>query len=121
MTTKIPNKISTEFSMPKATGDPVIVNCIMPDGTKKQVGYIYQNFSDGEDLMVYISTDNEGEQVFPPTTDWPDLEDKFERYSKKVIDEARIASYLEYEERQSKIKNVRISKNAHSKSKEINF
>ncbi|MFA6922889.1 MAG: hypothetical protein WC223_01425 [Bacteroidales bacterium] len=127
MRTETINKITTEFKMPKTIGDPVIVNCIMPDGSKQHVGYIYQNISDDDEFStIYVSTDNEGEQVFPPTDNWQDLEDRFERYAKKVsqkdFDEKKIEIYLsDYEAKLNEIKDLRDSKKINSKCREINF
>lgn len=124
MKNKFRDGVSVSFSLPKDSSSPIIVNRYLPNGTTEQIGRIYQNFSEGE-YPNYVSVDNQGEELFPPTTDWIKAETNFEKYAyelaEKSLAEAREKAYMEMVEREDALHKLRNSKHYHTQALSINF
>jgi hypothetical protein len=56
----------------------------MPDSSLKPIGHIYQNLNDEEGTVTFMSIDNEGEEIVPPTMDYSEAEQGFEKYAKQL-------------------------------------
>ena len=103
--------MSVKFSTPDPITNIIVVSRVLPDNTTEPFGNIYADFRGGEDSAMYISTDNNGRALFPPTDDFIDLEIKFIKYSqelsKKSLTEEMKSRADEFEKRKEFIKEVR--------------
>jgi len=88
MKNTIEDRRPIRFSTPDPITHIVIVCRILPDNTEEPIGKVYSDFGEGEYSVKYISTNNNGETLFPPTSDFGDLEDKFEKYSKELSEQS---------------------------------
>jgi hypothetical protein len=117
-------EVFIDFRMPKMHADPVIVSRFLPDSSLKPIGRIYQNLDDETDSVTYISTDNQGEEIIPPTTDYLEAERGFENYAKQVTQKSFTedleAKAHEFEEREVEIKKMRQEKNRNIKIQNLN-
>ncbi|MFZ2205510.1 MAG: hypothetical protein WAV23_02885 [Minisyncoccia bacterium] len=84
MKTEIEDELFADFSNPENLFDPITVSCCQMDGSTMQIGRIYQDFGNEEGEITYISTNNEGEELFPPAEDWATVENKFEKFAKMI-------------------------------------
>ena len=124
MKTKSSDSVSVSFSLPKDSFSPIIVNRYLPNDTTEQIGRIEQDFSEG-DYPVYISTDNSGEKLFPPTTDWTTAETNFEKYAyelaEKALATAREEAYKEMAERTETLNKLRNKKYRQAQELSLNY
>jgi hypothetical protein len=110
METKDRDEVVMDFHMPGTINYPVIVSRSLPDNSNIPIGRIYQNSGDGEGAVIYISADNDGEEICPPTTDWITAENNFEKYAKQLARKEMEAMFMEMANREQEIKKVRINK-----------
>lgn len=112
------------FSSPDPNTNSIIVCRVLPDNSTEPVGRIYPDLGNGEGSAMYISTNIHGEVLFPPTSDFVDLENKFEKYSKELVEksltEEMNARADEYEEREKSIASIRFLKNANRELNHFN-
>ena len=110
MKKSLTDRVLVEFSKPDNM-NTVIVSRVLPDNSAEPIGKIYPDFGNGEDPAMYISANNQGEELFPPTSDFVDLENKFEKYSKELAEKSLIEEMNiraeEFEEREESIKGIR--------------
>lgn len=65
----------------------LIVRRIRPDKSQEVIGHVYTEIEDSE--IKYFSTNRRGREIFPPTTDFNEVEGKFERYANlRALEEA---------------------------------
>jgi hypothetical protein len=72
------------FSSPDPITSSITVSRVLSDKSSEPIGKIYPDFGNGEDSAMYVSTDSLGNALFPPTSDFVDLESRFERYAKEL-------------------------------------
>ena len=105
------DKMLVRFSTPDPITNAIVVSRVLPDNSAEPIGRIYPDFGNGEDSVMYVSTNDQGKLLFPPTSDFVDLENKFEKYAKelaeKSITEEMNARAEEFEEREESIKGIR--------------
>ena len=98
------DRAKLKFSSPDPETQEVIVNRILPDNKLEPIGKIYLDYNIETNSSMYISTNNKGEEIFLPTTDFTDIERSFEKYSNELNE----ISYIEeYENRKLSIKHLR--------------
>lgn len=99
------------FSTPDPATNTVSVFRVMADNSTETIGQITPDLSNGEDSIIYISTNNQGEEIFPPTADFIEIENKFNKYAEELsqisLMEEMTARAEEYEEREETLKNLR--------------
>lgn len=124
MNTKYRNEVFAHFKLAKVLADPVIVSRVLPDNSLKPLGRIYQNMNEEVGSVTYISTDNNDEEIFPPTTDYLEAECGFEKYAKEVTQKSLIEDWEmkanEFAEREGDITKIRSGKNKNVKNQLIN-
>lgn len=84
MKTELINEVFADFKIPEIPFGHVKVNRFHADGKTSPLGRIYQDFGNGDGILTYVSVDNEGEELFPPTEDWCTVENNFEKYAKRL-------------------------------------
>ena len=116
MITELGDELFADFEPAKGPVDPIIVKRFLPDNSMVEIGRIYQDFTDTENTgsVTFISTDTKGDKLFPPTTDYPEVEHQFERYAKqltvKAIAEESETKAQKISERVSKMQELRRNK-----------
>ena len=111
MKTKDEDQIQVRFSSPDPRTNIIDVIRVWPDESEVSVGQIYPNYSKDGDIISYASLNLYGDESFPPTSDFIEIENHF----KKVIKENTEASFIrdmqdyvvEYEEREEALKFLR--------------
>jgi hypothetical protein len=107
------NSTSVKFGIPDPQTHIVIVSRVLPDGTSEPIGRIYSDFS-SEDSVKYISLSNNGEEVFPPSSDFGAIEASFEKYAKqhdeKSLKEELESRIEEFERREKILEDLRFGK-----------
>ncbi|RPH33013.1 MAG: hypothetical protein EHM93_06785 [Bacteroidales bacterium] len=76
------------FSSPDPITNHIVVSRVLPDHSVEPIGIIYPDFGNEEISAMYASTDNQGAMLFPPTSDFIDLENRFERYAKELAEKS---------------------------------
>jgi hypothetical protein len=118
------NEVSAHFRLPTQHLEPVIVSRFLHDGSLKPIGRIYQNIDVETGCTVYVSTDNKGEEVFPPSIDYQDVECQFEKYAKSITQKSLAedweAKAIEHAEREEELKKMRKEKIINSRIQHIN-
>jgi hypothetical protein len=122
---KIMKKVSTPrsiaFSIPDSFMNTITVFRILPDNKTEAIGKIYPDTSASEDSIMYVSTNLSGEQLCPPSSDFTDIENHFERYADELSEtafidamEAKAEKFEIAKARRTSIKDIR-----YWKSKEL--
>jgi hypothetical protein len=110
MKTQWKDEVFADFKLPGRFADPVIVSQYLPDGSLKTIGHIYQNFNDDGDI-TFISTNNNGQEVTQPTTDYLEAEIGFENYARQLTKQSQEVDWEaeanEFEEREKGMKKMR--------------
>lgn len=118
------DKALIEFSKPDPITNMVIVNITLPNNTTKPIGKVYPDLSHGEDSLIYISVNNAGEEIFPPSSDFTEIENQFEKYAKELSEKSLIEEMVSENEkvdtRNKSIKSIRNWK-IKDNSKQINY
>ena len=93
------------FSTPDPITNAILVSRVLPDHHAEPIGKVYPDFGDGEDVAMYVSSNNHGERLFAPTSDFIDLENQFEKYAKELAEKSltdemnrRAEEFIEREE-----------------------
>ncbi len=92
METEWGDELFAHFSLAEEFDDPVIVSRFQADGSIVPIGQIRMEFSckSENDPPMYISVDNKGKEIFPPTTDLFFAERMFEKYAKRLTKQEEI-------------------------------
>lgn len=94
------------FSSPEPMSNTVFVSRIHPDYTTEIIGKIYPNFNTEEDSIYYTSANIRGEQLFPPTTDFTEVENRFKQYAKEQSEKSLTETMLQKAEQQKNRKDA---------------
>ncbi len=104
------DRVLVEFSKPDNM-NTVTVFRILPDYSTEPIGKVYPDSSSGDDSLIYISANNQGEEIFPPTSDFTEIENQFVKYAKKLsaksFMEDMISEAEKIKEREWSITNIR--------------
>ncbi|MFA6089449.1 MAG: hypothetical protein WC755_06300 [Candidatus Woesearchaeota archaeon] len=118
------DKALIEFSKPDPITNIVIVNRVLQNSTTEPIGKVYPDLSNGEDSLIYISVNNAGEEIFPPSSDFTEIENQFEKYAKELSEKSLIEEMIsendKVEKRSKSIKSIRNWK-IKNNSKQINY
>mgnify|MGYP001588736199 CR=1 FL=1 len=76
------------FSAPDPITNHIVVSRILSDHRAEPIGIVYADFENGENSTMYVSINNQGAVLFPPTFDFIDLENRFERYAKELAEKS---------------------------------
>lgn len=105
------DRILIKFSTPDPIARAIAVSRVLPDHSTEPIGTVYADFGNGESSTMYVSTNNQGEVLFPPTPDFNDLENRFERYAKELAEKSFMEDMNrkaeEIEEREGAIQDLR--------------
>jgi hypothetical protein len=105
------NSVFVRFSSPDPITSIVNVTRILSDGTEEAIGVVYPIFDNESDSVNYVSINNFGQEIFPPTSDFIEVENQFQKSVKQNADisitEDMEAELEEYENRSNTIKNLR--------------
>ena len=102
MITEIGDKIFADFSTPASYTEPITVSRVMPDGSKKILGYVSRyGLSSEDDPTLYVPIDAEGNKICSATTSWSEIENEFERHARKVIQTERAEEVEQLRERKN--------------------
>jgi hypothetical protein len=106
-------RTSVIFSSPDPQTHIVIVSQVLPDGSSEPIGRIYPDFN-SEGSAMYISVRNNGEEIFPPSSDFTAIEDSFEKYARqyteKSLKEELESRIEEFEKRENFLEDLRCGK-----------
>src|SRR5690242_3520225 len=84
------------------------VNRFRGDGGQVIMGHIYTEVKEEE--IFYISTNSQGREIFPRTTDFNSVEQKFERYARLLaLQEFAKENSIELQEREQELSDLRDS------------
>ncbi|MFH0866631.1 MAG: hypothetical protein V1904_10570 [Bacteroidota bacterium] len=113
------------FSAPAPFINEVIVSRVLADNSTEPIGKVYPDLRNEGDSIIYISTDNNGDEIFPPTSDFIEVETRFEKYAKELAEislvEGITAESEEFEKREETIKNLRNCKIKNREMQQINL
>lgn len=84
------DRILVRFSTPDPKTNIIKVSKVLPNDTEKSVGQIYPYFEDGEDSIKYISVDNRGQELFPLSSDFTEIENQFEKFIKELDEREKV-------------------------------
>jgi hypothetical protein len=102
---------SITFGIPDPVMNTVTVFRVLPDNTTEPIGKIFPDLNSGEDSLIYISTDNQGVQIFHPTADFIEIEKRFRTFadelSKRNFMEQKMAEADQVSERESALEKIR--------------
>jgi hypothetical protein len=105
------NRVLVRFSPPDPITSIVNVTRILSDGSEESIGLVYPIFDNESDSVNYISVDNFGQEIFPPTSNFIEIENRFLRSVKQNVDKSITqdieAELEEYENRSKTIKDLR--------------
>jgi len=101
MKEKLTDKVIITFSSPEPMNNIVFVSKLNSDYTTKLIGKIHPKFKAEEDTIYYSATNIMGEELFPPTTDFTEIEKQFENYSKEISEISFIETMQKEAEKQS--------------------
>ena len=82
------DRVLVEFSKPDLT-NIVTVSRVLPDHSTEPIGKVSPDLSNGEDSLIYISTNNLGEEICPASSDFTLIERHFERYAKELSEKSK--------------------------------
>ena len=104
-------RILIEFSKPDPITNTIVVSRVLPDNKTESIGKINSDLDDRTGSVIYISTNNQGDEVFPPSSDFIDIENRFEEYAKELAEisltEDMKAKADEFENRDYTLKGLR--------------
>ena len=105
------DRMLIRFSTPDPITNLIVVSRVLPDHSAEPIGIIYPDFGNGENSAMYVSTNNQSTVLFPPTSDFIDLENRFKKYAKELAEKSFIEEMNRKEEelgeREESIKGLR--------------
>ena len=82
------DRVFVKFSKPDPITNIITVSRVLPDNTVEPIGKIYSEL-DRTGSVMYISANNQGEEIFPPTADFIEIEKHFERYANEISEKSK--------------------------------
>ena len=117
------DEVFITFSSPEPMNNTVYVKKVHPDYTSEIIGKINPEYNSEEDTIYYISTNLQGEQIHPPTTNFTQVENQFKKYAKEVSENSFTEAMLKEAEKPlsrkealKSIRNLKIKKLEFNKS-----
>lgn len=111
------------FSTPDSFMNEVTVFRVLSDNSQEPIGKVYPDLSNGEDSLIYISTNNQSEEIFPPTADFIKIENRFKKYAEELsirsFTEAMTAEAEKIENRKESVKSIRNMKIRNRETQQI--
>lgn len=111
------------FSLHDGFADLVIVRRVLPNGKTESIGKIYQHFRNDEGQAIYGAVNKDGEGLHPPTEDFGEVEDAFQKYAnqlaEKSLAEEREKRWMVLADRSREVENIRQRKNQKEIKQEI--
>ena len=105
------DQFQVRFSSPDPRTNIIEVIRVWPDESEETVGRIYPNYSKDGDVTSYTSMNLYGDESFPPTSDFNEIENHFKKSIKKIAEESFIMNMndyvAEFEEREEALKFLR--------------
>jgi len=115
------DRVLVEFSKPDNM-NIVTVSKVLADNSTEPIGKVYPDLSKGDDYLIYVCTNNQGIGIFPPSSDFIEIEERFRKYagelSKKSITENLQVEAETLIERENSIKLLRKTK---TRNRELNI
>jgi hypothetical protein len=112
------------FSTPDPMTNSILVSRVLPDYSTEPIGEINPEMSKEGDSLIYSSTNNQGEELIPPTADFIKIEERFESYAKELSVKDYTAAMLseadKIEDRKASVKNIRSWKIRNKETLQIN-
>ena len=103
-------RMLVKFSTPDSFMNTTVYR-VLPDNSTEIIGRVYTDSSAGENSITYISTNNQGEEIFPPTTDFTDIGNYFEKYAKELSEKSFMEDIMaeteKSAEREESLKSIR--------------
>ena len=87
------------FSTPDPINSIVSVLKVFPDGSMETIGKIYSDYLPEEGCVLYTASDLEGMQIFPPSTDFTEIENQFIHYAKEQSEKSFTEAMLKEAEK----------------------
>jgi hypothetical protein len=116
------DSIQLSFSTPDSFSNEVTVFRVLLDNSTEPIGKVYPDLSKGEDSLIYVCTNNQGIQIFPPSVDFIEIEERFRKYagelSQKSFTENMKTEAETFIEREESIKHLRRTK---ARNRELNI
>lgn len=101
-----------KFSKPDPETNIIEVSRILPDNKAVSIGKIQPGLNSGEDSITYISVNKLGEEILPPTSDFTEIENRFNKYAKELSEQsfmeelqAEAETYIERKESITSLRN----------------
>jgi hypothetical protein len=115
------DKIHLRYSPPDSLTNEVIVSRVLPDNSSEPIGKIYPDPNNGEDSLIYVSVNNKGEEIIPPSADFISIEKQFEQYAKELSEKSLHEDFQkESESREESLANIRYLKNVNRELSHFN-
>jgi hypothetical protein len=102
--------VNLEFGHATSFSEPIFVKMEMPDGSKKVIGHVLQDWTNDDAPVLYVSIGSDGEEICPPTDDWTGVESAYLRYAKRYEEKEREAKQAEFASRVNQISKIRQTK-----------
>jgi hypothetical protein len=101
------DNIELEYSRARTFSDPVLIQMVLPDGSKQVIGHVLQDWENEDAPVLYVCIGENGEEVCPATDDWTAVEQAFSRYAKHYEERQREIKQLEMASRVNEMSTVR--------------
>ncbi len=115
--------MQVKFSAPNSSSNTVSVFRVLPDNSSEIIGEIHTDSITDEDSPIYISTNSQGEELMPPTSNFNEVEERFIEYAKQLSLQEFMQAMIEeadrIHERKATIKTIRRTKVLDGLSKQI--
>ena len=102
------------FSKPDVSKNTVSVHRILADNSSQIIGEVWQDSTVDDESPVYISTNKLGETIMPPTSNFNEIEERFNEYAKELTMQEFTQAMMEeadrIHERTTIIKTIRHNK-----------
>lgn len=106
MKEKITNQPIVSFSPPDTKTNIITVYRNFPDTTTEVIGNIIPTHSSTEDSLNYLSTDLNGEELFPSSADFNAIEQRYISYAGEIAEKSFTETMLQKAELQKNRKDA---------------
>ncbi len=87
------------FSTPDPVNSIVSVFKVFSDGSMETIGKIHPYYREEEGCVLYTAFDLESQQIFPSSTDFTEIENRFINYSKEQSEKSFTEAMLKEAEK----------------------